>query len=369
MCGVKRYVLINWICIRHERALGPLHAPHPLRARCVLPPPARHPLPTDAPSSATEGFRKLLTPATAATLELVTHPEVDGVFSREELLGQATDAAAVFCLTSDVIDAKFLELAGPSLQIVSTMSVGFNHIDLDVCRAKGIRVGHTPGVLDETTAETAVALTFAAKRRIVECSDSARQGTWGRWKAFGYCGTDVSHNTVGVIGLGRIGLAYARMMKCGFNCKILYTGPREKPEHVAALGGDVEFVDLPTLLQRSDIVSIHSPLNDSTRGMINAQCFAQMKPSAVFINTSRGAVVAQDALVQALETKQIAYAGLDVVTPEPLPSSHKLFSLPNCVVLPHIGSETIKTCEAMINMANENMLAGLLDQPLPHSVL
>lgn len=178
----------------------------------------------------------------------------------------------------------------------------------------------------------------------------------------------MSDNTVGVIGLGRIALAYAKMMKYGFNCEIIYTGPREKPGHVAALGGDVEFVDLPTLLQRSDIVSVHSPLNESTRHLLNAHCFEHMKSSAVLVNTSRGDVVDQEALVHALETGHIAATGLDVTSPEPLPPSHKLFSLPNCVILPHVGSSTTKTRQDMINLVVNNLVAGLRDESLPHGV-
>lgn len=300
----------------------------------------------------------------------IAHPaEVNGSYTREGILQEVQGAVAIFCAGGDRITEEILEAAGPSLKVVSTMSVGFNHIDIDACKKRNIQVGHTPYVLDRATAETAVALTFAVKRRIIECSDSARQGTWGAWQPFGYCGSDVSDNTVGVIGLGRIGLAYARMLKYGFNCKIIYTGPREKPEHVEALGGDAEFVDLPTLLQRSDIISVHSPLNDSTRHLINTQCFAQMKPSAVIVNTSRGDVLDQEALVHALETKQIAAAGLDVTSPEPLPPSHKLFCLSNCVILPHIGSATVKTRQDMINLALSNMVAGLQDKPLAHSVV
>lgn len=266
------------------------------------------------------------------------------------------------------MDAELLDRAGPSLRVVSTMSVGFNHIDVDACKARNVRVGHTPGVLDETTAETAVALTFTAKRRLLECADSARTGDWGVWQPFGYCGTDVSGCTVGVVGLGRIGSTYARMMKFGFQCKILYTGPHAKPAVVAALGGDVEFVDLDTLLARSDVVSVHLPLTDATRQSFGADCFAKMKTDAVFVNTSRGEVVDQDALCAALRTGQIAAAGLDVTTPEPLPPTHALFSLANCVILPHIGSATVKTRRAMADIAVRNLLAGVQGHELVHSV-
>lgn len=248
------------------------------------------------------------------------------------------------------------------------MSVGYNHIDIAACKARNVRVGYTPGVLDISTAETAVALTFAAKRKLLECAESARSGEWGVWQPFQYCGTDVSDCTVGVVGLGRIGATYARMMKFGFNCRVVYTGPRAKPETERALGGDVEYVDMDTLLARSDVVSMHLPLSDATRYAFDAACFAKMKPSAVFVNTSRGEVVDQDALLAALQSGTIAAAGLDVTTPEPLPPTHALFRLSNCVILPHIGSATVKTRRAMADIAVQNLAAGVLDQALPHGV-
>ncbi|TYZ67245.1 hypothetical protein PybrP1_010737, partial [[Pythium] brassicae (nom. inval.)] len=299
-------------------------------------------------------------------LQISLHTSESEPIAREELLRGVEGCAGLLCLLTDRVDAELLDRAGPSLKVVSTMSVGFNHIDVDACRARNVRVGHTPGVLDDTTAETAVALTFAAKRRLLECADSARNGAWGVWQPFGYCGTDVSECTVGVVGLGRIGATYARMMKFGFNCKILYTGPREKPEAASALGGDVEFVDMDTLLARSDVVSVHVPLTDATRLAFGAACFAKMQPGAVFVNTSRGEVVDQDALCAALRSGQIAAAGLDVTTPEPLPPSHELFALANCVVLPHIGSATVKTRRAMADIAVRNLLAGVQDHELVH---
>ncbi|GMF10258.1 unnamed protein product [Phytophthora lilii] len=251
------------------------------------------------------------------------------------------------------------------------MSVGYNHIDVEACRARNVKVGYTPGVLDVSTAETAVALTFAAKRRLLECAASAKAGEWGVWQPFQYCGSDVTGSTVGVVGLGRIGTTYARMLKNGFNCKILYAGPREKTENAKSLGGEsdsVKFVDMETLLRESDIVSLHQPLTEATRGSIGAMELQLMKESAVLINTGRGELVDQDALVQALKSKTIAAAGLDVTTPEPLSPTHPLFSLQNCVVMPHIGSATVKTRQAMADIAVANLAAGVLEENLPHGV-
>lgn len=302
-------------------------------------------------------------------MQVASHASESECISRTELLDGVEGASGIFCLLTDRIDAEVLDRAGPQLRVVSTMSVGFNHIDVAACRARNVHVGYTPGVLDVSTAETAVALTFAAKRKVFECAKSARDGEWGVWQPFQYCGTDVSDCTVGVVGLGRIGATYAKMMKHGFNCKILYSGPREKPDVAREVGGDdVEYVELDDLLARSDIVSLHQPLNDQTRGSFNADKFAKMKSGAVLVNTSRGEVVDQDALYQALADGLIAAAGLDVTSPEPLPPTHKLFSLSNCVIFPHIGSATVKTRQAMADIAVDNLFAGVTGASLLHEV-
>jgi glyoxylate/hydroxypyruvate reductase len=321
-------------------------------------------------SSCAEQFRRLAK-AGASSISVESFASEESCISREELLQRIKGCTGLFCLLTDKVDAEVLDAAGPSLRVVSTMSVGHNHIDVEACRARGIKVGFTPGVLDVSTAETAVALTFAAKRRLLECAASAKAGEWGVWQPFQYCGSDITGSTVGVVGLGRIGTTYARMLKNGFNCKILYTGPREKPENVKSLGGEpgsVKFVDMETLLRESDIVSLHQPLTEVTRGSMGKNEFELMKYSAVLVNTGRGELVDQDALVGALKSKQIAAAGLDVTTPEPLPPSHPLFSLVNCVVMPHIGSATIKTRQAMADIAVANLAAGVLDEQLPYGV-
>ncbi|KAE9004210.1 hypothetical protein PR003_g17752 [Phytophthora rubi] len=317
---------------------------------------------------AIEQFRQRLAKAGANSIAVESFASEESCISREELLQRVKGCSGLFCLLTDKVDAEVLDAAGPSLRVVSTMSVGYNHIDVEACRARSVRVGYTPGVLDISTAETAVALTSAAKRRVLECAASAKNGEWGVWQPFQYCGSDVTGSTVGVVGLGRIGTTYARMLKHGFNCKIIYAGPREKPENVKALGGSVEYVDMETLLRESDVVSLHQPLTEATRGSIGAKELQLMKSSAVLINTGRGELVDQDALVEALKSKAIAAAGLDVTTPEPLSPAHPLFSLDNCVVVPHIGSATVKTRQAMAGIAVANLAAGVLDGELPHGV-
>ncbi|CAH0516071.1 unnamed protein product [Peronospora belbahrii] len=295
-------------------------------------------------------FRQRLRKNDANSIVIETFASEESCIPREELLERVKGCIGVFCLLTDKVDAEVLDAAGPSLRVVSTMSVGYNHIDVEACRARNVRVGYTPGVLNVSTAEMAVALTFATKRRLFKCAASAKAGEWGVWQPFQYCGSDVTGSTVGVIGLGRIGTTYARMMKNGFNCKILYTGPREKVDNAKSLMGEpgsVKFVDLKTLLRESDVVSLHQPLNEAT---------------------CRGELVDQDALIQALKMKEIAAAGLDVTNPEPLSPMSPLFSLENCVVMPHIGSATVKTRQAMADIAVANLTAGIQDKELPHGV-
>jgi lactate dehydrogenase-like 2-hydroxyacid dehydrogenase len=289
----------------------------------------------------------------------------DDPIPRPVLLEWAEGMDGIYCLITDRIDAAVLDAAGPQLKVVSTMSVGYDHVDAGVLRARGVALGNTPGVLTETTADLTLALLLATARRLPEALSAARDGTWGPWQPEWMAGRDVHGSTVGIVGLGRIGAAVARRL-LGFGCRIVYSGPRPRPEMATPLGA--AYVPFDQLLAESDFVSIHCPLNDATRHLFGQDAFARMKPAAVLINTSRGPVVDQDALYAALSTRQIAAAGLDVTTPEPLPVDHPLFTLPNCVILPHIGSASIATRLQMALMAADNLLAGVTGQPLPNSV-
>ncbi|KDO28165.1 hypothetical protein SPRG_06212 [Saprolegnia parasitica CBS 223.65] len=270
-----------------------------------------------------------------------------------ELVARAAGCTGILCMITDKITPQVLDSAGPSLKVVSTISAGFDHIDVAACRARGVAVGHTPGCLHVSTAELAVSLTFAIKRRLLESHKSAIAGEWGVIQVYQFCGSDVSGCTVGVVGLGEIGIAYARMLQNGFGCRILYSGPREK---TAADLGDLRatFVDLPTLLSESDVVSLHCPLTPATPRRRSHQ------------HGTRD-VVDQDALVAALQSKPIA-AALDVTSPEPLPPAHPLFHLPNCIVVPHIASATLRTRHAMCDRGLANVLAGVASRPLPTPV-
>lgn len=291
--------------------------------------------------------------------------ESDEPIPRETLLEWVADAEGIYCLLTDTIDAELLDAAGDHLRVVSTMSVGYDHVDVEACRARNIAVGNTPDVLTDTTADLAVALMLATARRLPEAINAVKEGAWPPWQPEWMTGQDIFGSTVGVVGLGRIGATFAKRLS-GFDCRILYTGPSEKPDVAAPL--DAHYVDMDTLLVQSDFIAIHSPYNDETHHMFNAEAFQKMKSSAILINTSRGGTVDQDALYHALVNGDIAAAGLDVTTPEPLPADHKLLGLDNCVILPHIGSASIASRNKMALMAADNLIAGLNGEALPNAV-
>jgi glyoxylate reductase len=251
----------------------------------------------------------------------------------------------------------------PRLRVVSNMAVGVDNIDLAACTRRGIPVGNTPGVLTAGTADLAMALLLSIARRLGEASSDARQGRWVTWSPTGWLGADLDGAVLGIVGFGKIGQAVARRAQ-GFGLRLLYSDPGDHPELDAALGA--QRVPLEQLLAESDFVSLHVPLTPATRGLIDAQALQQMKPGAHLINTARGPVVDTEALVAALQKGWIAGAALDVTDPEPLPASHPLYSLPNCLITPHIGSATTNTRRRMAELAVENLLAGLSGQRLPH---
>lgn len=296
-------------------------------------------------------------------LDLPTHGEKLDSKAINEKLSQGADA--LYCLLTDRIDKSTLDAGGDRLKLVATMSVGYNHVDMVECTKRGIAVSNTPDCLTETTADTTLGLVLAASRRFKEATQAVVDGSWGVWEPLWMCGQDVHNSVVGIVGLGRIGSAVARRLRA-FNCKILYTGSRPKPDVAGPL--QAEYVSLDTLLERSDIVIPLCPTNDYTRGMFNAETFAKMKKSAVFINAARGELVNQDDLIVALKERVISGAGLDVTTPEPLPLDSELNKLPNCYILPHIGSASQATRGAMAKMAADNVVAAYNKKPLPNEV-
>lgn len=262
---------------------------------------------------------------------------------------------AALTMVVDRISREMLE-AAPKLRIVANMAVGYDNVDPALAASLGVWVTNTPGVLAETTADFAFALLMAAARNVVTSARDTRAGGWKTWSPTAFLGPDVHGATLGIVGLGEIGLAMARRAS-GFGMRVLYASRTRKVEHEAALG--CEHVTLDQLLAEADFVSLHTPLTAETRGLMGAARFARMKPSAILINTARGQVVDQEALVTALESGQIAGAALDVTDPEPLPLSHPLYRFPNVIITPHIASASLATRSKMAAMAVANILAVL----------
>lgn len=280
------------------------------------------------------------------------------------MLEKVRGKEGLVCLLSDKVDQKIID-AGASLKVISTIAVGFDNIDIQEAAAHGIRVGNTPGVLTDATADLAFSLLMAAARRLGEGMDYVRQGKWKTWGLTLLMGQEVYGRTIGIIGMGRIGQAMAKRAK-GFNMRILYSGHHR----VGQLEEDLkaEFCPLDDLLRESDYISLHANLKDETRGLIGEREFNLMKPTAILINTARGAMVDQDALYHALKDGKIAYAALDVTDPEPMSPDDRLLTLPNIIVVPHIGSATVNTRMTMCRMALQNLAAGLKGEKLPYPV-
>lgn len=295
-------------------------------------------------------------------------PGKDHIVSRLEEL----QADGLLCLLTDDIDGEVMD-ASPNLDVISTFSVGYDHIDMDAAQQRGLAVGHTPGVLSETTADFAWALLMTTARRTVEGNEYVLDDDWETWGPKLLTGPDVHHATLGIVGLGNIGETVARRAT-GFEMDVLYTDATrqtETEEELTEYGVEAEFVEKDELLERSDFVTLHVPLMDATHRYIGEEELRAMKESAVLINTSRGPVVDTAALDRALEEEWIARAGLDVTDPEPLPGNHQITRhVPDkLVVTPHIASASIQTRDRMATMAADNLLAGLVDVELPNSAI
>lgn len=285
---------------------------------------------------------------------------------RSVILDRVRGCAGILSLLTDTMDGEVMDAAGDQLRVISNLAVGVNNIDLAAARARGIAVGHTPDVLTESTADLAFALLIAAARRMGEAANAVKAGEWKTWDPLGFIGADLQGATVGVVGMGRIGRALARRCHGGWKMRVLYHRGRPQPEDGLQ---EAESVDMETLLAESDFVSVHVPLTPETHHLFDARAFTRMKSSAIFVNTARGPIHDQTALHHALSTGQIAAAGLDVTDPEPMDASDPLLDLQNCIVLPHIGSGTRSSRDAMSRIAAENLMAGIAGDPLPFSPL
>lgn len=275
----------------------------------------------------------------------------DSPLSREELFQHAKGADALITMLSDQIDETFLK-ENTHLKIIANYAVGFNNIDVACARRLGISVTNTPDVLTEATAETALGLMLSASRQFHEAHASIYSGDWKNWHPKKHLGPALKGKTLGVIGLGRIGKRLAEMAHYAFQMRILYTAHSDKQTSFKA-----ERTDLNRLLKESDFVSLHVPLTEETRFLIGERELSLMKPGAVLVNTARGEVLDQEALIRALKAKIIFAAGLDVMTPEPLPLSSELLSCSNVFLLPHIGSATFEARREMALMCAENIIA------------
>lgn len=281
--------------------------------------------------------------------------------SKAEIIRHIPPMDALLCLLGDTIDQEVLDAAG-KLRVISNYAVGYNNIDIQAAKARNIAVCNTPGVLTESTADLAWALIMAASRRIVESDSYVRRGEFEGWEPLLYLGQDLHARTLGILGLGRIGEAVGQRAT-GFGMKILYHSRSEKNPDYAATK-----VDLETLLRESDILSIHAPLTEETRHMIGEKELAMMKETAVLINTGRGPIVDEKALIKALQEKRIFAAGLDVYEEEPF-IPRELLALENVVLLPHIGSASFATRAAMGDMAAENAIAIVQGSEAPSRVV
>jgi glyoxylate reductase len=269
----------------------------------------------------------------------------------DEFLAHAREADALLTTITEQVDGAFLD-AAPSVRAIANLAVGTDNIDLQAAKDRGIPVGNTPGVLTDATADIAFALLLAVARRVPEGERQVRAGEWPPWYPGHMLGGDLADATLGIVGWGRIGQAMARRGE-GFGMRIVH--------HSRSSG-----IGLDELLEQADYVSLHTPLTDETRHLMGAAQFAAMKRTAYFVNTSRGGTVDQAALTRALHEGEIAGAGLDVTDPEPLPADDPLLGAPNLVVVPHVGSATVRTRSRMADMAADNLLAALAGEEMPH---
>ena len=284
--------------------------------------------------------------------------------SREVLLERVRGVEGLLCLLTDRIDAEIMDTAGPQLKVISNHAVGIDNIDIAEATKRGIRVGNTPSILTDATADMAFALMMAAGRNLVQGERMVREGKWKTWGPSILIGQDFVGATLGIIGFGRIGQALAQRAQ-GFNMRTLYYDPSassRRPD-LSAVSTNLE-----TLLRESDFISIHVPLTPETHHLVNAEMLAKLKPNAVLVNTSRGPVVDQEALYEVLKAGRIFAAGLDVTDPEPLPMNSPLLELDNCIIVPHIASASIQSRDMMSFISAKNLIAGLNGERLQHCV-
>lgn len=284
--------------------------------------------------------------------------------TREQILELVPGSAALVADPTVPVDAELLDAAGPELKLVANFAVGYDNVDLDACRTRGITVTNTPDVLTEATAELALGLTLAAARHFSASEADLRAGRWTGWDPAAYRGLELRGATVGVVGMGRIGRRYAALARA-LGAKVLYSGPAAKPDPERVLGA--RRAELDELLEAADVVSLHAPAKPETRHLIGAPELDLIGPHGVLVNTSRGSLVDEAALAAALAEGRLGAAGLDVYEAEP-GVSKQLLDAPRTVLLPHIGSATVKARDEMARKVAENVIAVLEGASPPNPV-
>ena len=282
--------------------------------------------------------------------------------SQQDLIAAVADIDGLYAHITNQVDAEVMA-AAPKLKVIAEFGVGYDNIDIKAANERGIAVGNTPGILSESTADEAFALLASMARHTHDLPAMVKRGEWGDFDPLGLLATDIHHKTLGIVGMGNIGSEMAKRAS-GFNMNVLYYNRNRRDDEFGAT-----YVDsLEELLERSDYVSLHNPLTPETTNLMSTGQFKLMKKSAILINTTRGPVVDQDALYEALKAGEIAGAALDVTVPEPIPADHPLLTLDNCLIMPHVASATGDTRLKMATMCVENVLAGLAGDWPPYCV-
>ena len=295
----------------------------------------------------------------------ITQWEEKRNLTRNELIEKCRDQDALIVAGFNVVDEIFLTAAS-HLKVIALHSVGFDNIDVNTATRLKIPVGNTPGVLSDATADTAFLLMLATSRRAFYMHKKIEAGKWDFFEPTADLGVQLNGRTLGIFGLGKIGFEMARRCKYAYNMKVIYHNRSENPRAEKELGATK--VSFEELLKQSDVLSVHTALSDDTRGRFNLEVFRQMKRSSIFINTARGPIHNEPDLLKALQEKMIWGAGLDVTDPEPMRPDNPLLNLPTVCILPHVGSATIETRNAMSRLAAENVIAGLKGERLPYPV-
>jgi glyoxylate reductase len=295
----------------------------------------------------------------------VTAWNEDKPMTQEELIENSKLHNALLCTMTEKLDKKFFSQCS-HLDIISQFAVGYDNIDIGEATRLGIPVGYTPGVLSDATADIAFGLMIATSRKMIHMHKKIKKGEWSYFRPTADLGIEIKNKTLGIYGLGRIGAEMAKRCKGAYNMKVIYHN--RKPNLQAEQDLQAEYVDFSGLLAKSDVISVHCTLNSDSLGIFNKDAFRQMKPTSIFINTSRGPVHNEADLIEALKTEIIWGAGLDVTNPEPMQPDNPLLEMDNVTVLPHIGSATIETRERMAQLSAENIIEYYKNKQVPNII-